>query len=105
MCKCINIEIGSYDNQVEVMPLPHMSAYKAKVGGADTICLDRCIAEEIKYLWSLGITTTGCCCGHNKEIGYIGVIEKDIRKMKRLGYRVILNPIRPNDEDSFIPNS
>ena len=98
MCNCVNIELGSYDNQVWVDAPPHMP----KENG---YCLDRCIAAEVMWLWSIGITTTGCCCGHNKIYGYIGVIDKDIHRMKFIGYEVQFNPNRPNDEDSFIPKT
>lgn len=106
MCDCVNIEIGSYGNQLCVVDLPeHMSKYKAKQGGASSICLDKCIADEVKELWALGITTTGCCCGHNKILGYIGVIDQDIERMEGLGYSVACNPCRPESRDSFIPKS
>ena len=65
------------------------------------VYIDKCLAEEIKRLWSLGIVTTGCCCGHGVRQGYIGVSDKDIPVMKRLGYKVLHNPFRPNSEDSF----
>jgi hypothetical protein len=104
ICKCINVEFGSYDNQVEIKDLPpHMAIHKSKQGGAPSICLDACVADEIQYLWSIGITTTGCCCGHNKAEGFIGVIDEDIPRMKQLGYKVHHNSCRPNDEDEFIP--
>lgn len=107
MCNCKNIEVGSYGNQVELKPPQHMVEYQRNNGGSDTICVDKCIAGEIKYLWSLGITTTGCCCGHNKglQYSYIGVDEKDIKRMKEMGYRVHFNPLRPNDEDEFCPKT
>ena len=95
-CNCINVEVGSYNNQIWV----HSPAHMPKDNG---YCLDLCIAEEIMSLWRIGITTTGCCCGHSKSTGYIGVIDQDIPKMKSLGYSVQTNPLRPNDEDSFIP--
>lgn len=66
-------------------------------------CLDRCIAEEVMMLWILGITTTGCCCGHGKVPPYIGVIDSDIPRMKAYGYSVSFNHMRPDDEDSFTP--
>jgi len=53
----------------------------------------------------LGITTTGCCCGHNKLYGFIGVVDEDIEEMIGLGYEVAFNPSRPNDKDSFLPKS
>lgn len=67
---------------------------------SDVICVDACLEREIKYLWSIGISTTGCCCGHNKVDGYIGVIDEDISKMKRLSYELIPNNGR---QDSFKP--
>jgi hypothetical protein len=83
-----------------------MIAFKAKHNGdPNSICLDACIAVEVQDLWHLGITTTGCCCGHNKLQGYIGVIVDDIPKMKAMGYEVHFNPSRPGNEDSFIPTS
>jgi hypothetical protein len=54
----------------------------------DTICIDKCIVEEVQSLWALGISTVGCCCGHNKPIGYIQVIKSDEEKMIELGYKV-----------------
>ena len=97
MCGCKDIEIGSYDNQV-VLKSPKWSSHK-------TICVDRCIEREIKHLWGVGIITTGCCCGHNKEIGFIGVDFDFIDRMKSMGYTVVHNSCRPNDEDSFKPKS
>lgn len=31
-----------------------------------TICLDACIADVIQALWTHGMETLGCCCGHGK---------------------------------------
>ena len=94
MCNCVNIKMGSYDNQV-ILKMPN----------DELMGIDKCIAEEIKYLWSLGIRTTGCCCGHNIQEGYIGVIDKDIEFMKKGGYKVHFNDNRLGAEDSFIPKS
>jgi|SRR5882757_1761064 len=95
-CTCINIEVGSYDNQTFV----HSPAHMPKENG---YCLDRCIAEEVMILWQLGITTTGCCCGHGKLPAFIGVEFQDINVMKSFGYNVHHNSLRPEDEDSFTP--
>lgn len=106
MCKCKNIEIGSYGNQVLLSPLPpHMADYKLLQGGSPvSICVDKCLEKEIKALWSEGVTTTGCCCGHGRSgLAYIGVIDADINWMKAHGYKVWRNECRPNDHDSFIP--
>lgn len=98
-CNCKSVEVGSYDNQVEIKDLPpHMALYKNKEGGANSICIDKCIDEEVKYLWSLGITTTGCCCGHNKVNPYIGVLDEDFLRMKELGYVALTD-----NESSFSP--
>jgi len=73
------------------------------------ICFDKCLTDELFYLWDMGIITTGCCCGGHKgvdrEMAYIGVEFKFITKMKELGYKVRFNPMRLKDEDSFIPKT
>jgi len=107
MCNCINIKIGSYDNQIELkipnnIKLEYNNPEKEK---RKTVCIDKCLVDEIKYLWNIGIRTTGCCCGHNIQQGYIGVIDEDISRMKNLGYTVASNTCRPNDEDSFVPKN
>ena len=105
MCNCVNVKIGSYDNQVE---LPRPKCMMGRTEGSSnpkTICVDKCIAEEIQYLWKLGIRTTGCCCGHNIQEEYIGVIDKDIEMIKKGGYRIRFNNNRIEAEDSFIPKS
>jgi len=108
MCNCSNVEIGSYNNQTCVDIPSHMEdyrIYRLSNGLKPVICIDNCILEEIKHLWNLEIKTTGCCCGHNKLDGFIGVVNEDVSKMKQLGYEVRVNEIRPNDEDSFHPKS
>jgi len=105
MCNCINVKMGSYDNQVE---LPRPKCMLGRIEGSSnpkTICIDKCIAEEIQYLWSWGVKTTGCCCGHNINEGYIGVIDKDIEFMKKSGYKVLFNKDKLSDERNFIPKS
>ena len=44
------------------------------------------MAKEIKKLWSHGIRTRGCCCGHSRCLGFIQVSDEDISKMEELGY-------------------
>lgn len=94
MCNCVNVKIGSYDNQI-ILKMPN----------GQLMGIDQCIAEEIQYLWSYGIQTTGCCCGHNIQKGYIGVIGKDIEFMKKSGYKVRFNKQNLRDESNFIPKS
>lgn len=90
-CSCVNVEIGSYTNQIWV----HAPVHMLKENG---YCLDRCIAEEVMRLWMMGIKTTGCCCGHNKVQPYIGVEESDVTKMILMGYKRI-------DDLNFEPKS
>lgn len=98
---CRKSVIGEYNCCVFIVPR-WKSSHKY-------IAFDKCLANELFYLWDMGIITTGCCCGRhegkNGENGYIGVLEKFIPKMKRLGYKVRFNPCRPKDEDSFIPKT
>ena len=88
MCKCKNVELGSYDNQIELEAPSHMK--NRQIGSCMTIgeiiCVDKCIADEVQSLWDKGITTVGCCCGHNKIYSYIKVDTPDIQKMFDLGY-------------------
>lgn len=95
-CTCVDVYPGTYANQIWA----HAPAHMPKENGYG---IDKCIAEEIMALWMLGITTTGCCCGHGKVPPYIGVIDEDIPRMKEFGYTVHFNSIRPDDEDSFTP--
>jgi len=103
-CTCKNVEIGSYCNQIELeKPKRMVGDNRTPNTESLTICVDSCLKEEIEYLWSIGITTTGCCCGHGKLEPFIGVVPQDIQKMKELGYIVRKNECRTNDEDSFYP--
>lgn len=95
MCNCIDIGMGTYANSIAVIN-PHSPTGKV-------VNVDHCISTEVRMLWNVGVRTTGCCCGHNKQEGYIGVIDKDIPRMKAMGYKVAPNSCRPNDEDSFYP--
>lgn len=107
MCKCENVDFGSYDAQVWIIDIsayPQMVKFRESRGASTDrgICLDACVADEVIKLWELGITTTGCCCGHNKLPAYIGVIDADIVRMKELGFIAQPNPNRAG-EDSFYP--
>ncbi len=79
-CECQGVEIQSYKNQIWV----HAPAHMPKANG---YCIDLCIVQEIMQLWMLGITTTGCCCGHQKVEPYIGVSDEDCETMQELGYQ------------------
>ena len=52
MCECSSdVKIQEYKNQITL-------EYNDKY-----ISVDKCLEDEIKHLWSLGIETTGCCYG------------------------------------------
>ncbi len=78
-CSCNAVEFGDYSNQVE-LPTPRHMLELGAVGCLqfrETTCIDRCIAPAVKALWEIGVVTTGCCCGHNRSDGFIGVLEED----------------------------
>ena len=103
MCRCNKtVKTGTYDNTVTVSRPEHMiGRYGEGSNNQVNISVDTCIVDEVKELWARGIRTTGCCCGHNKQLAYIGAIPDDIEKMKAMGYTVQPNPCRPGDEDTF----
>lgn len=61
----------------------------------EMVSVDRCMVDEIKKLWSEGIVTNGCCCGHNNKFidGYIGVEPEYHEKMLSMGYKEM--PVGP----------
>lgn len=107
MCK-------SYDDRQKrsvLVELPeHMEAERARrirdLGGP-IVAIDACIIGEIRDVWAAGITTTGCCCGHNQPgiFPFIGVVDEDIPRMKAMGYEVQPNHLDLTREDSFKPKS
>jgi hypothetical protein len=95
---------GEYHNTVLMRKPKHMGGIKGNYDTANFICVDMCLAKEIKYLWDLGITTTGNCCGHGSNKGYIGVVDSDIPKMKEMGYET--SPGHTSNRlDSFYPKT
>ena len=110
MCNCktkrLSQDLGL--EQMKLVELPvFMREYFSKIRGIDmtSLWVDGCLVEEIKYLWSKGITTTGCCCGHNFKCPYIGVDSESSERMKELGYKVQYNPFDPNHDNEFYPKS
>lgn len=67
----------------------------------DTVCIDACIIPEIKFLWSMGIETIGCCCGHGIVSGSVFVHENDISKMESIGYEHYRLPDDNGRNDRF----
>jgi len=103
-CKCENVQCGTYENYVTLnvpdniilrMNNPERTIRKQ-------VCLDSCIQNEIKYLWSLGIVTTGCCCGHNTSVGFVNVDKSHYQQMIDLGYEVYYDHPELNRKDTFV---
>jgi len=105
MCNCKNITPQSEEcyAQMIVVDIPaHMSKYRAdraKNNLSTSICIDPCIIDEIKHLWSKGVITYGCCCGHNSGDSFVNVDESSINKMLKLGY--IANHPNKNRKDTY----
>lgn len=84
MCKCRNIELGTYSNQTEVNRPEHM-LINEKIS---SIGIDTCIVEEIQYLWSEGNFTI-TVEGNTNEAGSRegdGVYRK--RRLKNQIYKI-----------------
>lgn len=94
MCNCKNITPASPEAfaQQIVLPIPpHMSKYseaREKAGLDPTVCIDPCIVDEIQDLWSKGIITYGCCCGHNLHESFVNVDNSHVELMISLGYKM-----------------
>lgn len=92
MCNCINIIPGNkecYAQMITIEIPKHMESYKnrrVKNGLPSTICIDPCIIDEMKMLWSKGIITYGCCCGHNILESMVNVDDNNIEQMLKMGY-------------------
>lgn len=72
---------------------------RIKDGLSPKVCIDPCIVDEIKQLWSLGIVTLGCCCGHNKIQSIVNVADENIQQMLDSGY--VQNHPDPTRKDTF----
>lgn len=92
MCKCKNVTIGGYENQVVRRAPDHVVAFRRLLNPdlGEYLSIDACLADEVEDLWRAGITTTGCCCGHNLGTfaPFIGVIKDDVSRMASLGYEL-----------------
>lgn len=105
-CQCVNVDIQTYTNQVAIKA-PGRIARRRWLENPDLLPLlsiDRCIAEEIENLLQAGVTTTGCCCGHNTHEPYIGVITEHVGWMRHLGYQHA-SPDGEGNQVNFLPKS
>lgn len=93
-CICVDVEIGSYDNQITVEIPQHMHAYRVarnEAGLSGLVSIDRCVFPIVEYVWSHGVKTDGSCCGHGEgppRNPFISVQSTaDIQIMHTLGFR------------------
>ena len=102
MCKCKDVEMGDYSNQITLGYYPIMREYadnRRRAGLSPYgICVDRCIADQVVELWEAGVRTYGSCCGHNIEDGFINVGE-DYEKAIALGFEPYIYNKQPFDLD------
>ena len=90
-CSCPE---GIWKNEIErfkrakalELPFNEERDRRLKDGLTYTVAVDTCIIDEIKHLWSLGIVTLGCCCGHNKIQSMVNVADRNIQQMLDMGY-------------------
>ena len=107
-CSCPpGVRVGTYANQatLDVLSGLDLRANTPEREPLETVCIDRCLVHEIRWLWFLGIRTTGCCCGHSAVPPYIGVEPDDAHKMRQLGYQPQPNTLDPTRDDEFVPLS
>lgn len=105
--KCKDVGFGTADCAYNIT-LPYLVGDPANPAApkfSKTVCIDKCLLPEVLRLWEMGIKTTGCCCGHDRQPPFIGVLPEYIETMKALGYAVLPNSCRPGDEDSFVPKT
>ena len=96
------------NKQIRLFPPNRFIKCNSTDGYKDVVFVDECIADEVNQLWDKNIHTCGCCCGHNKDIGFIQVVDEDIIKMQELGYEKYIYEDEfggINRNDAFIPKS
>jgi len=74
----------------------HVQCYECQIV-KNGIAFDKCLEDELVFLWKEGITTVGCCCGNHidseRSSSYIQVTSGDITKMLKLEYQQIKDGI------------
>lgn len=76
MCDCISYnrpDLCVSDGKPEVV-LPTPQHINGKPNG---VCVDACIVDAIKMLWSHKVETLGCCCGHNRASPSVVISESE----------------------------
>lgn len=83
-CDCISYnrpDFGPHDGRQEVV----LAAPAHIQGRPNGICVDACIVNAIKMLWSHQVITMGCCCGHNRVNPSLVIAEhEDAERVKKM---------------------
>lgn len=102
-------ETDHYNCKIKVLYPPKKFIPRNCVEGYKiAVPVDECLADEVEELWSKGIRTTGCCCGHGVMLGFIEVVDEDIPKMEEMGYAHYIYEKEFGGKerlDAFIPKS
>lgn len=88
MCNCHSYNGDSGAVPEVILPAPpwlDVSDVKRQYG----ICVDACIADTVRHLWSKGIVTHGSCCGHGKDLPSL-VLEDDATLLDAAAVRDLL---------------
>lgn len=98
-----------YNCKKTILTTPkNLIPYNSREGFKEQVTVDACLAEEIKDLWNKGVVTCGCCCGHGRSLGWIGVDDSSIPLMESLGYEHYIYEEEfggVERKDGFIPKS
>ncbi len=79
-CRSYNRPDWGGDEPEVVLPVPEWAGSERQ-----TICVDACIADEVKVLWAARIWTLGSCCGHNGAAPRMVIVDRaDREKAARL---------------------
>lgn len=89
MCNCYNIDFTKQHSYQTFLKIPIQNIPDDFL--FDEVMIDNCLIDEIKELWSKGVITITCCCGHNKVAGFIAVIKNHWKMMEMLGYEKFKN--------------
>jgi hypothetical protein len=81
-CKCI-----SYNRpqpwQREPEQVLETPEWAVSGGARQTVCVDACIADAVRALWSASIWTYGSCCGHGEPSKRTVIVDMADRKKAR----------------------
>lgn len=69
------------------VPIPANVSHTGKFRWANK-AVDSCIAKYVQALNDAGLYTGGCCCGHGKHDGFIGLHDGTILTITRIDPKI-----------------